>query len=343
MADDISAHSNNNSAGKGELDFLYAAVVHSPSRTSTSGVSLLQSPVATKTSIAQETAQSVKTPGNPNELNLAALSIDEANPPPPVAPHTAGDRAGRYTNPFHRGVKSPSGASAYEPPREFVRSSTRGGYGRGGGSYRNSRTWISPDQQAHQDYLTVRNAMRRLFRHSDVAGWKFPDFVAHREAMTRAKAKDLAARIKAREEAKNQLVDAIDAEEQQKLIDCGLHGNWEEVGNRGRVLGQPTIWCRDWATGKDEIAPWPCLAEMKWEGDDRSKTGVGRFLPLPREQGPPSICWNQLPIVDPYPMDVVAPIPTMEDIYLPVDPDIEPEKEYLWSKELDEAIAESVE
>ena len=120
------------------------------------------------------------------------------------------------------------------------------------------------------------------------------------------------------------------------------NGNFSQEGNRGRVLGELTIWCSDWTNGKDEISPWPTLAEMKWEGDDRAKTNVGRFPPLPREKGPVSLSWNQLPVVEQYPLDQVCKIPTMEDVYLPVDPDIEPEKEFLWSEELDEAISASL-
>jgi hypothetical protein len=35
--------------------------------------------------------------------------------------------------------------------------------------------------------------------------------------------------------------------------------------------------------------------------------------------------WNQLPCVDQYPIDQVARIPAMEDVYLPVDDQIEGE------------------
>jgi hypothetical protein len=41
--------------------------------------------------------------------------------------------------------------------------------------------------------------------------------------------------------------------------------------------------------------------------------------------GPPSLPWNQLPCVDQYPIDQVARIPTMKDVYLPVDDQIEGE------------------
>jgi hypothetical protein len=119
---------------------------------------------------------------------------------------------------------------------------------------------------------------------------------------------------------------------------CGLSGNFDQVGNYGRALGEKTIWCEDWQNGKDEIAPWPCLAELKWEGDDRAKTGVGRFPPLPREQGPIGLPWNQLQAVEPYPLDQIARIPTMEDVYLPVD-EIDDEVKYdLLNKDLEDAM-----
>jgi hypothetical protein len=41
--------------------------------------------------------------------------------------------------------------------------------------------------------------------------------------------------------------------------------------------------------------------------------------------GPPGLPWNQLPCVDQYPIDQVARIPTMKDVYLPVDDQIEGE------------------
>jgi hypothetical protein len=114
-------------------------------------------------------------------------------------------------------------------------------------------------------------------------------------------------------------------------------------GNRALVLGEQTIWCVDWQNGKDEIAPWPTFAEMKWEGDDRAKTAVGRFLPLPREIGAPGITWSQLQVIEQYPLDQVQKIPTMEDIYLPVD-EIDEELKYNFiTKDLEEAMDASLE
>jgi hypothetical protein len=277
---------------------------------------------------------SVSSPISPNNLNFNTLNIDDGDS---RFPKGNGDR---YNNPFQRGLKHHNEPHTYGPPaRGFGNHRLGAPYsGRGGAAgFRNSRTWISPDAQAQQEFLIVRNAMRRLFKHSDVAKWKLSDYVAHREAMVASQANQLARKVKAKEKALG-ITSPMPYELQETLRRFGLDGNFDEQGNFGRVLGEPTIWCRNWEDGKDEIAPWPSMAEMKWEGDDRAKTGVGRFLPLPREEGPPGLMWNQLPAIEQYPMDQVCKIPTMEDVYLPVDYHIEPDHEYLWDKNLEKEI-----
>jgi len=209
---------------------------------------------------------------------------------------------------------------------------------RGGGNHRNVRTWVSEESRAAQEFLTVRNSMRRMFKNADIAKWKVADYISHREAVVTSKANLLAQQAQSRE-ASPRLIDlTITSEKQDMMRRCGLTGNFEQVGNFSRALGEKTIWCMDWQNGKDEIAPWPCLAEMKWEGDDRAKTGVGRYPPLPREQGPAGLPWNQLEVVEQYPLDQIARIPTMEDVYLPVD-EIEDEVKYdLLNKDLEDAM-----
>jgi hypothetical protein len=245
----------------------------------------------------------------------------------------------RYNNPFERMQKQHNDSSTYRSPVRDFRGNRQldAPYGVRGGGFRQSRTWVSPDAQVQQEFLMVRNAMRRLFRNSDVAKWKLSDYVAHKEAMLASQANKLATKVKNKEDARAILA-PIPGDIQKVLNRCGIEGNFEDVGNYGRALGEQTIWCNDWQNGKDEIAPWPSMAEMKWEGDDRAKTGVGRFLPLPREEGPPGLMWNQLPVIEQYPIDQVCKIPTMEDVYLPVDYKIEKDHEYLWSKELEKDI-----
>jgi hypothetical protein len=289
-------------------------------------------------SIADET-HSASSPLSPESIDFSNLVIDDSRP----RFHKGG--VGRYTTPFQRGLKGYGDSNRFiNSPTDLVRKeeSVRTGSpygGRGGvGGFRNSRIWMSADTQAMQEFMLVRNAMRRQFKHADVAKWKYNDYIAHREAMLASQANRLANKVKAKEDALSLGAPSLSQETQQNLNKWGLFGNFNRHGNLSLVLGEQTIWCHDWSNGKDEIAPWPSTAESKWEGDDRAKTGVGRFLPLPREDGPPGITWNQLPCVEQYPMDQVARIPTMEDVYLPVDDQIEEDKQYLWSRELEEAI-----
>ncbi|KAH9875379.1 hypothetical protein J1614_004871 [Plenodomus biglobosus] len=282
---------------------------------------------------------SLGSPVSANSLDLRRLTLDDAGARP------FNSDTNRYSSPYHRGLGTSHDPNSYvTQPRERIWRENNARLGpafssrAGGGGYRNSRTWTSPDVQAQQDFLVIRNSMRRQFRNSEVAKWKLGDYIAHREAVIAAQAERLTRKVQMRETASMMTASVIPLETQQSLRKWGINGNFDEAGNKGRVLGEPTIWCKDWENGKDEIAPWPSMAEMKWEGDDRAKTGVGRFLPLPREQGPPSLPWNSLPVVDQYPLDQIAKIPTMEDIYLPVDDQIEEEKVYLWSKELEQEM-----
>jgi len=188
------------------------------------------------------------------------------------------------------------------------------------GGFRSSRTWVSPDTQYQQEFTIVRNSMRRLFKHSEVAKWKLPDYIAHREAMVASQKAALAKSV-AQKELERELREVQEDPQLLGSLSQLLPGyqNLGMEGNLSRVLGMKTIWCVNWIDGKDEIAPWPTFAEMKWEGDDRAKTNCGRFLALPREPGAPGLQWGQLQVLEQYPLDQVHCVPTMEDIYLPVD------------------------
>lgn len=281
------------------------------------------------------------TPNPPGRHNLAVQPPDSA-----IASlrHFSDEESSNGHGNGHMRGNSGHGHTRYHPrymhgpiPLAYPGPGPRGGI-------RHSRTWVSEDAKMMQDWVVTRNAMRRLFRHSEVAKWKYSDYVAHREAMV-ASAKALLnkkLRIKEEEHQKRLALTQEDyayAESLGHSVSQCL--NWGD--NRSLVLGERTIWCLDWQNGKEEIAPWPTLAEMKWEGDDRAKTNVGRFLPLPREIGAPGITWAQLQVVEQYPLDQVQKVPTLEDILLPVD-EIDDEVKYnLITKELEDAMDEYLE
>lgn len=197
---------------------------------------------------------------------------------------------------------------------------------------------MSEEGRAAQDFLVIRNSMKRLFKNSDVAKWKIVDYMAHREAVDASHAKQVIGQAQKQEDYVHVRALSIPPQIQELMRAYGLPGNFDRVGNYSLALGEKTIWCEDWQNGKEEIAPWPCSAELKWEGDDRAKTNVGRYPPLPREQGPIGLHWNQLQAVEQYPLDQIARIPTMEDVYLPVD-EIDDDVKYdLLNKDLEDAM-----
>lgn len=284
-----------------------------------------------------EGVPSLSSPLSPEHLDFDSLSLGRS------APRGPANNVPRYTAPFQRGLVRHESPHSKQPATRYASnalrySSTPNARTAGRYNNNNNHTWSSGNSLAQQEFMVIRNAMRRQFKHADVAKWKLSDYIEHREATLASQAKRLAEQSAAMEEDAALQIPPIPEGTQQIMEKWGVYGNFDRTGNLGRVLGERTIWCDDWLNGKDEIAPWPCIAELKWEGDDRAKTGVGRFFPLPREEGPPGLSWNQLPVVDQYPMDQVALIPTMEDVYLPVDAQIEEEKEYLWSKDLQDAM-----
>lgn len=250
----------------------------------------------------------------------------------------------RFSTPHYNAVKyhrSPAPAHV-QPTQHLHRNryhySLGHGLARGSNAPRNARPGMSGEARAAQDFLVVRNSMKRQFRNSEVAKWKVGDYIAHREAIMASAAKRSAEQAQSNGNGMALQIQPMSPAQQDMMARCGLNGNFNRIGNYGRALGERTIWCDDWQNGKDEIAPWPCLAELKWEGDDRAKTGVGRYPPLPREQGPVGLPWNQLQAVEQYPIDQIARIPTMEDVYLPVD-EIDDEVKYaLLNKDLEVAM-----
>jgi hypothetical protein len=259
-------------------------------------------------------------------------------------PSYSPQHADPFIDPFHRNVKHRQMPTVdygpLGPPhrRQISHSTPNNGYGRGGSNQRKTHVWLSEEARISQEFQYIRNFAKRMFKHAHIAAWDLKDYTEHRAMMLEVRKKKLVEQAKSMASGVHTRVPSINPQQQDTMWRSGLYGNFNQMGNRGRVLGEKTIWCVDWQNGKEDIAPWPCLAEMKWEGDDRAKTKVGRFLPLPREEGPPGLAWSQMQVVEQYPLDQVARIPTMEDIYLPVD-EIDDEVKYdLINKDLEDAI-----
>jgi hypothetical protein len=258
-----------------------------------------------------------------------------------------GDKMSPHNNGQSTNNPDKSATPPSEPARYKVNRTSSNPYPPSGGvigGVRTSRTWVSQDTRYMHEFTLVRNAMRRLFKNSDVAKWRYGDYLAHREAILASGQNTLQKAVLQKEHELELRVPPINAWAYNTLDELlrenSINHNLQMEGNISRVLGEKTIWCVDWMNGKDEVAPWPTVPEMKWEGDDRAKTGVGRFPAIPREVGAPGIQWNQLQAVEVYPLDQVWRVPQMDDILLPVDEISDEEKPDLINTELEAAMDE---
>jgi len=188
-------------------------------------------------------------------------------------------------------------------------------------------------KQLRQEYSIIQNSTQHLFKHSEVAQWKYEDYIAHKEASVVARNYCLERQVMVKKEQAGTRTGNVNSKAVKTLQNIVRNGN-TLMGDRSFVLSQKTIWCHGW---KEEESLWPSLAEFMWEGDTRAQSGFGRYLPLLRGKGTPNIPWNESQIIIQYPLDQVARIPTMEDIYFPVDEIDDDIKYSLINESLEEA------
>lgn len=208
-------------------------------------------------------------------------------------------------------------------------------------SYSHSKKWVSTAQREQQRWRGIETDLRRNFPKSPFPPRTYAEWVEHQLAQRK---RALQSKIhKAESLNDNQqwfYEEGFDpsrkGQGRQYLshegswlgiqprppppITAPLHGRTFNDG-RSAVLAEPTIWQREIADvlpGR-EVASWPNTAEYKWEGDDRARSGVGRYLPLPRASGNDTVAWHQRPMLEPLPFDAVRKVPTMEEVYSPVE------------------------
>ncbi|KAK7553673.1 hypothetical protein IWX49DRAFT_221474 [Phyllosticta citricarpa] len=210
-----------------------------------------------------------------------------------------------------------------------------------GGGHTSSRVWVSDRCRQEEQYEVAQIGVRRNFRKYDKDIMEpikdFGSWLRHQSAMHNVKLE--AERRKIAEMEQRALVREKDKEAQMAGVPF-----WDlrdRQPGHGAALGMPTIWCPDWKTPDRRVAAWPTLSEMKWEGDDRARTGVKRFLPLPREPTNGAVAWNHLPMIHQQPFDQVWTIPTELDILYPMhqlDEEAERDRHRLLPPDLIDAI-----
>ncbi|KAI9695188.1 MAG: hypothetical protein M1820_008824 [Bogoriella megaspora] len=209
-------------------------------------------------------------------------------------------------------------------------------------SYTHSKKWQSPDFVANRKWAASMKAFNNNFPNYEFKPTNRAAFMEDLRLYTHDKA-ELKATKAANTEDWNKRVG-----QDWKPFNGRQLGNapgYEDSQPRGTVLAQETIWSSKPhypdATG---TANWPSEQEMEFEGDGRvnSKTkNLGRFAPVPRQPEHPAVHWNTWSSIGQLPFDEVWPIPTLEDVYLPVDEVPEDEAEGIVGKQLLDAIEEA--
>ncbi|KAI9852087.1 MAG: hypothetical protein M1838_001884 [Thelocarpon superellum] len=170
-------------------------------------------------------------------------------------------------------------------------------------SYTHSKTWISENEKEFVRFVNVRATLQRIGASSDVLPQDFGEWIRHR--------------IEALEDLKSgmrkQIQTIHSVARKTTPMTLPMRGK-RFADNRGAVLSMETIWCESSGPSGKVWAPWPSLQEMKWEGEDRAKTNVRRFPPLPREPGNATVAWHQLRAVATLEFDQVRKVPTAEDV-----------------------------
>ncbi|KAL1648889.1 hypothetical protein SLS58_002069 [Diplodia intermedia] len=206
-----------------------------------------------------------------------------------------------------------------------------------GGSHTQSWTWSSPRALQEDLYAVAKVSVERHFRGYDR---DLADALRSLEKWCEhaANMKMVAIKLQQRRIAEKELFKRLRDENNVA---------WKAFGGRklsvglGAVLCFHTLWCADYKTEWRRLAPWPSIAEQKWEGEDRARTKVGRYFPLPREPSNGSVPWNYLPMITSSPFDQIWQVPSELDILYPmeqINAEVEQDKHMLLNQSILDAI-----
>ena len=183
-------------------------------------------------------------------------------------------------------------------------------------SHTNSKTWsrfikLAEEKarwQRVEDSLGKMNLLR-----SSVVPKTLRDWLAHQGGRMEAKSK----REQRKLEDMNFLLrdDRLPRPSRPVKIGPGFRGKTFEHKNYSSVLVCPSVWARMYEPPAERPdPPWPCVEEMKEEGDERNTSGFRRFLALPRVPGNDTVQYKLKAIQTFLPFDAIWKLPTKESV-----------------------------
>ena len=171
-------------------------------------------------------------------------------------------------------------------------------------SHTASRSWISDEVREKENFMKLRDLLGHFVPRSPLIPQTLPEWLTFKVASTVAKVAAMRNRVETREALKST---------DQRYIGSTMISKIQPALQlpqdfRSAVLALPTIWVSGAADPYRLQAPWPEYEELKHEGDDRSRSSYGRFLPLPRKPGNITVNWKAREMLQPLrPLDLVGP------------------------------------
>lgn len=191
-------------------------------------------------------------------------------------------------------------------------------------AYANVHGWRNQQTQIHRDWRRVEAFMKHVrFDRSPFVPKTFEEYVNHRNEFAQHMAEEKQSKVE-----QNQ-IEADIAETHGRKYPASAFGGNQILDGRVGVMGMKTIWVFQWKPEEAHPeAPWPSLDEYREEGDERHTSTFGRFLPIPRVPGNPTVVWKQKAFKAPYPFDQVNPVAKKYEIPLPSESFNDNEPEY---------------
>ena len=203
------------------------------------------------------------------------------------------------------------------------------------GSHTNSRTWTSQEQQEMQRFNTVSANLKRteVNPRSPFVPKSFDEWLSLRAGQAEDRKHDAERRISFKEKNKG-----------HKVKISPPFGGKQYNDGKGAVLGKPTIWHEPFDACKMDrpVADWPCVEEMREEGDQRNTSKLGRHLAFPRVPSDTPMYYKTKRYLKATEMDETWQVPTADTYEAMMTADLEEvmrrQEEYLgeeFMKELD--------
>ena len=181
-------------------------------------------------------------------------------------------------------------------------------------SHTNSRVWSSNLVVEKERWQRVEESLERMnLLRSSVVPKSVKDWLGHQRG--RADAKKTGEQRKLNALIPSPRDPRLPPPGRPVKIGPALRGKSFEHKNHCAILVFPSVWARTYEPPVERPDPlWPCIEEMKEEGDERNTSGFRRFPGLPRVPANNTVQYK-LKAIQPFlPFDTIWELPTKKSV-----------------------------